>query len=366
MAGVRRVVPGSRSAGKAGRSAPGRVPLDGRICVENGFAMGILRAGWCWMLAAALAAAPAGHAWAQAAAQVQFIAVVGDVRIVGRDGVQRAAARGGELREGETLLSGANGLAQLRLADGGMISVRGNTELKLDRFTYRGRDDRSASFFVSLLKGGFRSVTGLIGQLNRDGYKINTPFATIGIRGTVHNPYVQLPAPPGQQTLVAPGAYDYVEQGATVMQTPRGQTLNIGAQQTGFISQAGVAQILPTIPPIFRRDAVRPPPQQTEPRAPKTSDAKPDDGTGRAAPGTVRQLDPAAREGLRTAPVETSPTQVSPIQTAPLQTAPLQTAPLQTAPLQTAPLQTAPLQTAPLQTAPMMKPGPMVPVTPVK
>jgi hypothetical protein len=323
-------------------------------------------------LATVLVAAPYGQAWAQAASQVQLIAVVGDVRILGRDGVQRAAARGGELREGETLVSGANGLAQLRLADGGMISVRGNTEIKLDRFTYRGKDDRSASFFVSLLKGGFRSVTGLIGQLNRDGYKVNTPFATIGIRGTVHNPFVQLPAPPGEQTLVAPGAYDYVEQGATIMQTPQGQTLVIGAQQTGFISQAGAAQILPTIPPIFRRDALKPQPQQPEPRAPKTSDAKPGDGTGRAAvPGTVRQVDPTLVSPIQTAPTTTT------IQTAPsttIQTAPstpLQTAPstIQTAPsttIQTAPLQTSPLQTSPLQTSPMIKPGPTAPTTPAR
>jgi hypothetical protein len=315
----------------------------------------MLRSWWPRVLAAALVAAPAGYAWAQSA-QVQLLAVIGDVRILGRDGVQRAAARGGELREGETLLSGANGLAQLRLADGGMISVRGNTELKLDRFAYRGRDDRSASFFVSLLKGGFRSVTGLIGQLNRDGYKINTPFATIGIRGTVHNPFVQLAAPPGQQTPVAPGAYDHVEQGAIVMQTLQGQTLNIGTQQTGFISPAGVPQILPTIPPIFQRGGARPP-QQTEPRAPKTSETAP--GTGQTvAPGTVRQLNPGVRDAI-----QTSPTLVSPIQTAPtagptgpsttIQTAPLQTSPLQTAPLQTAPLQTSPLQTSPLQTSPM-------------
>jgi hypothetical protein len=345
---------------------------------------------WCCALAAALVAAPAGHAWAQGTG-VQFIAVVGDVRIVGRDGAQRAAARGAELREGETILTSANGLAQLRLADGGMISVRGDTELKLDRFAYRGKDDRSASFFVSLLKGGFRSVTGLIGQLNRDGYKVNTPFATIGIRGTVHNPFVQLPAPAGQQTLVAPGAYDYVEQGAIAMQTLQGQTLTIGAQQAGFVSPAGVAQILPTVPPIFRREAPRPPPQQTDPRAPKTSDATPGDGTGRTtAPGTVRQIDPGVRDTLRTTPFEAAKppadaTGISPFQTAPsptLQgpvTQPMQPGPSTIQTMPTGPIQTSPIQptapsspvlqpgpTSPLQTSPMMKPGPISPMMPPK
>jgi hypothetical protein len=258
------------------------------------------------------------------------------------------------LRDGETVVTGANGLAQLRFADGGMISVRGNTELKLDRFAYRGQDDRGANLFMSLLKGGFRSVTGLIGQLNRDGYKVNTPFATIGIRGTVHNPFVQLPAAAGEQTPVAPGAYDYVEQGGVAMLTPQGQTLTIGAQQTGFISPAGVPQLLAAPPPIFRRDAPRPAPQPT-PGAPKTSDSTP--------PGTVRQIDPSVRDPLRTGPTTISPTAPTTIQTAPsttIQTAPIQTAPIQTAPtapvLQPSP--TSPLQTSPLQTSPMLKPGP--------
>jgi len=38
--------------------------------------------------------------------------------------------------------------------------------------------------FLSLLKGGFRAVSGAIGKINHDDYQINTPVATIGIRGT--------------------------------------------------------------------------------------------------------------------------------------------------------------------------------------
>ncbi len=318
-----------------------------------------MRSWWCCVLAAALAVGSVVDVRAQGAAAVQFIAVVGDVRIVGRDGAQRAAARGAELRDGETIVTGANGLAQVRFADGGTISVRGNTEVKLDRFAYRGESDRGASLFIALLKGGFRSVTGLIGRLNRDGYKINTPFATIGIRGTVHNPFVQLPAPPGEQTPVAPGAYDYVEQGAVAMQTLQGQTLSIAAQQTGFVSPTGAAQLLPAPPPIFRRDAPRPAPQPA-PGAPKTGGAaKPPAGTT----GVTPQPGSPALQAPVTQPVQPGPSTIQTMPTAPLQTAPMQTAP--TSPiLQPGP--TLPLQTSPLQTSPMMKPGPIAPMMPPK
>lgn len=38
--------------------------------------------------------------------------------------------------------------------------------------------------FFKLLKGGFRAVSGLIGKVDRNAYRISTPVATIGIRGT--------------------------------------------------------------------------------------------------------------------------------------------------------------------------------------
>jgi hypothetical protein len=320
---------------------------------------------WGVALAAAMLATAADHARAQGA-PVQFVAVVGDVRILGRDGAQRPAARGGELREGDTILTGASALAQLRLADGGMISVRGDTELKLDRFAYAGKNDRGANLLLSLLKGGFRSVTGLIGQLNRDGYKINTPFATIGIRGTVHNPFVQLPAPPGRETPVAPGTYDYVTEGQVFLRTPQGLAQTVNAQQVGFVSPAGALHILPTVPPIYLSGGIRPQPQAADPRTPQTGAAKPEDGAGRAAvPGTVRQLGPATTSPVQTAPSTAPPTLQAPtttIQTAPTTT--IQTAPTTT--IQTAPLQTSPLQTSPLQTSPVMKPAPTAPTLPAR
>lgn len=44
--------------------------------------------------------------------------------------------------------------------------------------------DLGSRAFLSLLKGGFRAVSGSIGKLNREEYRIVTPVATIGIRGT--------------------------------------------------------------------------------------------------------------------------------------------------------------------------------------
>ncbi|MGH8446844.1 MAG: hypothetical protein ACREVL_16350, partial [Solimonas sp.] len=44
--------------------------------------------------------------------------------------------------------------------------------------------------FLRLLKGGFRTVSGLIGKANPDEYRVTTPVATIGIRGTDYYAYI--------------------------------------------------------------------------------------------------------------------------------------------------------------------------------
>src|SRR5438552_2776492 len=139
----------------------------------------------CWylMLFAARVAA-AGPVCAQGTEAGRFLSVVGDVR-VGREGApQRAAQRAAEFYEGESIVTAAGALAQLRMTDGALMSVRGDTEIKLERFSYAGEQDRNASFLMSVLKGGLRTITGVIGRQNRERYGITTATVTIGVRGT--------------------------------------------------------------------------------------------------------------------------------------------------------------------------------------
>src|SRR5687768_11267525 len=171
------------------------------------------------LLVAGCFAACSGAAWAQSAEPAgRFLSVTGEVGIVGRDGAQRGAQRGLEIREGDTVVTGPSALAQLRMGDGGLISVRADSEFKLEQFGFKGRDDRNASFVVSILKGGFRTITGLIAQVNRSGYRISTPSATIGVRGTHFEVVHVLPQIASQQ--VPAGTYNRVFEGITTVQNP--------------------------------------------------------------------------------------------------------------------------------------------------
>jgi hypothetical protein len=180
-------------------------------------------------------------AWAAVAGRFQFVA--GDVRIVSTDGRERPAIKGGEVNEKESILSGKTGSAQLRMIDDGIVAVRPETALRIDEYKFADKEDGTERGFFSLLKGGFRSITGLIGRGNRDNYSIRTPSATIGIRGTDHETIHLTAALPN----LPAGTYNKVNTGATVING----TL-VGANQVAYAPSLGTpATLLPHIPPIF-------------------------------------------------------------------------------------------------------------------
>src|SRR5688572_16435751 len=118
------------------------------------------------------------------AARVDF--AVGNVTATGPDGKSRTLTRGAEISQGDTV-STQNGRAQLRFADGAYMSLQPQTEFKIEEFNFAGREDGKEGIVMNLIKGGMRTITGLIGRSNRHSYKLKTEVATIGIRGTEYS-----------------------------------------------------------------------------------------------------------------------------------------------------------------------------------
>ena len=132
------------------------------------------------LLLALISAAFAGQAQA-AAGRVEF--AVGGATLQGAGGEQRPVTRGAEVNSGDVVRT-TNGRVQVRMADGAYISLQPNTEFGIKEYKFSGKADGTESAFYSLLKGAMRTVTGLVGRVNRDRYQVATPTATVGIRGT--------------------------------------------------------------------------------------------------------------------------------------------------------------------------------------
>src|SRR3954469_17556604 len=129
-------------------------------------------------LALALFAEQAGAA----AGRVDF--ATDGATVSASNGQQRPLARGTELNSGDTIRTDAGGRAQIRFADGAYVSLQPNTEFSIKDYNFDGKADGSERGFFALAKGTMRTVTGLIGRINKNRYQISTPTATIGIRGT--------------------------------------------------------------------------------------------------------------------------------------------------------------------------------------
>jgi hypothetical protein len=115
------------------------------------------------------------------AARVDF--TMGDVQAIGPGGQSRNVTKGAQIEQGETIATN-NGRAQLRFTDGAYVSLQPQSEFRIDQYRFEGKQDGNEKGFFSLLKGGLRTVTGLVGRNNKGNYQVNTSVATIGIRGT--------------------------------------------------------------------------------------------------------------------------------------------------------------------------------------
>src|SRR3989338_2589570 len=182
-------------------------------------------------------------AFAGVAGYAQFVS--GQVQVTNSAGQTRALQKGDPVHESDTVITAKGASAQIKMRDGGFIAIRPDSQLKFDSFIFSGKEDGNERSFFSLLQGGIRAITGLIGQQNKGNYRIATAASTIGIRGTDHETYVVVKG--SEMAAKAPvGTYNKVNTGGTTMTTDKG-AINISPNQMGF---AAAKDQMPQLQPI--------------------------------------------------------------------------------------------------------------------
>ena len=162
------------------------------------------------------------------------------------NGRSRLLAKGDSVCVGETIVTSQSGVVQIRMADDGFIAVRPQTQVKIEKFVYRGTNKDSS--LLALFKGSFRVITGKIGKSYPQNDLIETPTATIGVRGTDHEATVILPNDSGGYPS---GTYDRVNTGITFIRTEKGET-DIHPNQVGYVADRGeLPNLLKDIPVFY-------------------------------------------------------------------------------------------------------------------
>src|SRR5579859_2700402 len=204
----------------------------------------VLGAGLGWGLAAQAMAVVAG----------KVDSLSGSVYVSRNGAAGPLLPTGASVNEGDLLSTGADSWALLEMADGGSLTLRGNTRLRIDAYVYAESEKTASKSWLSLLEGAMRSVTGAIGAFNPPSYRLTTNVVTLGIRGTDHETAYY---PPGStEPGVEPGVYDKVNQGETYLHTQRGD-VNLKAGQAGFSDHQGTRapRVLAAIPAFYKRHA---------------------------------------------------------------------------------------------------------------
>ncbi|MBV8659976.1 MAG: FecR domain-containing protein [Burkholderiales bacterium] len=162
----------------------------------------------------------------------------------------RLLTKGDPVCEGDTITTGEAALLQLNMADTGTLMVKQSSSLVIDTFSNPKAQDGSEHFLVSLVQGGLRAITGLIGKTNKQNYVIRTATATIGIRGTDHEVFfVPTGSVPAEHSAEA-GTYNRVFSGGTLLKTAGGE-LALSANQIGFAPVSGAAPMLVKVLPSY-------------------------------------------------------------------------------------------------------------------
>jgi hypothetical protein len=196
-------------------------------------------------LKAAFAAALLAPLLAFAQGQVQHLS--GTLHVQRADGSIRLLSEKSQVLVGDVVSTERDSYAQLRMTDGGNITLRPNTQIRVEGYEFSEKEPEKDNFVFALLKGGMRAVTGLIGKrVNRDAFKLRTATATVGIRGTDFNA-IEVP-PGGGGNAPAPGVYVVVSDG-TVVLTSGGTELIASAGQTAFASDPGLPAAIVPPPP---------------------------------------------------------------------------------------------------------------------
>ena len=144
------------------------------------------------------------------------------------DGTKKMLSVKSEILEGDTLRTEVNTYARIKFTDGGEVVLRPETMFKVDAYSYKPVSEakQEDNILFSLLKGGLRSVTGMIGKRNPERFQMKTATATIGIRGThfgallCNNDCVNIPTVSGQPP--GNGLHTDTAQGTTVISNAAG------------------------------------------------------------------------------------------------------------------------------------------------
>jgi len=96
----------------------------------------------------------------------------------------KALKKGEAIYVGQSISTGPNGHVHIRFVDDAFVSVRPNSQLKVEQYAYDPNNPAANRVRFALSEGVARLITGKAGAAAKENFRLNTLVAAIGIRGT--------------------------------------------------------------------------------------------------------------------------------------------------------------------------------------
>lgn len=154
------------------------------------------------------------------------------------DGSSKLLAVRSDVQQGDLLNTQDETYVRIKFIDGAEVVLRPNSQFKIESYAFNEGKPEQDNVVLSMLKGGLRAVTGLLGKRNKDKVSFTTPTATIGIRGThfgalfCANDCGGVPTPSG--SMLPNGLHVDVASGQIIVSNPGGSQI-YNAGQFGFV-----------------------------------------------------------------------------------------------------------------------------------
>jgi hypothetical protein len=108
--------------------------------------------------------------------------IIGDVYLKTPAATVRAAPNM-KINQGDTIITAKKSSAGLIFDDDTVVSLGPESEIQIESFLFKPVE-KELSFIARMIQGTFSLISGKIAKLAPDKVKIETPDATLGVRGT--------------------------------------------------------------------------------------------------------------------------------------------------------------------------------------
>lgn len=301
----------------------------------------------------AVAAAAQTEAESTRAAVGEVSLVIGTARRSDAAGTA-AVTQGMHVKVADLIETEAGGHVHVRFVDGGFVAVRPGSRLRIEDYRVDARQPQANAVRFTLEQGVVRSITGEAARQARERYRLNTPIAAIGVRGT---DYVALGSEDTVRVTVNSGAVVLAPFGPGCSAADLGPcaspaavmlTADMGrTRMLEYVRQAAAPRVVAVGQDVPTPDQLVPPaPQERQDAARKVSIES-------RGPAVVAE----APSRLAESPRDPAP---PPNADVPTPAAPPPATPLPAEPVPSAP----PPPSTPGPSTPVMQPPPNVPATP--